>query len=137
MKWKLVNGFLAAMFLVFALVQINDPDPGLWILVYGIVCVACVAAIFNKYSLAIMVPMAGAYLIFSALHVDGMLQWLKSPNRNRLFDNVAKMQYPYIEEAREFLGLLICLAVILYLFYRQRAYARSQRETKPTVVSQN
>jgi hypothetical protein len=34
-----------------------------------------------------------------------------------LFDDVAKMQYPYIEEAREFLGLFICIAVLaLQLF---------------------
>src|SRR5689334_12508586 len=101
MKWKVLNGFLAAMFVVFAAVQVNDPDPGLWILVYGSIAVACVAAIFDKYSIGVMVPMAGGYLILSALHVDGMLQWLGSPNRKMLFDNLAKMQYPYIEEARE------------------------------------
>jgi len=54
------------------------------------------------------------------MHVDGMLEWLGSPNRKLLFDNIAKMQYPYIEEAREFLGLLICIAVLLYFFVRHR-----------------
>ena len=126
MKWKVIDGFLAVLFLLFAAVQINDPDPGLWILVYGAMCVACAAAVFNKFSVGIMVPMAAGYLIMSALHVDGMLTWLRSPNRKMLFDNIAKMQYPYIEEAREFLGLLICLGVLLYLFYRQRAFTRKQ-----------
>jgi hypothetical protein len=127
MKWKIVDGFLALMFFVFGLVQYNDPDPGLWMLVYGAMCGVCIAATFNRFSLGLMIPMAGGYLILSALHVDGMLEWLKSPNRKMLFDDVAKMQYPYIEEAREFLGLLICVVVLLYLFYRQRAYARSVR----------
>jgi hypothetical protein len=135
MKWKILNGFFAVMFVIFAAVQINDPDPGLWILVYGTMAVGCVAAIFDKYSIGIMVPLAGGYLILSALHIDGMFQWLGSPNRNMLFDNIAKMQYPYIEEAREFLGLLICLSVLLYLFYRQRALAKSR--TKSETVPQN
>ena len=120
MTRKITNGFLAAMFLLFAALQYNDPDPGLWMLVYGAMCVACVAAIFNRFSFPLMTVMAGGYLILSALHVDGMLQWLKSPNRKMLFDDVAKMQYPYIEEAREFLGLLICLIALLYLFYLQK-----------------
>jgi hypothetical protein len=34
------------------------------------------------------------------------------------------MQNPYIEEAREFLGLLMCVATLLYLFYRQRAFTK-------------
>lgn len=125
MKLKIFNGFLAALFLVFAALQYNDPDPGLWMLVYGAMAAACVAAIFNSFYLPVMIIMAGGYLILSALHVDGMLNWLKSPNRARIFDEVAKMQYPYIEEAREFLGLLICLMVLLYLFYVQRSVRRS------------
>jgi len=132
MKWKVFDGFLAVLFLVFAVVQINDPDPGLWMLVYGAMFIACAAAVFNKFSVGIMVPMAAGYLILSALHVEGMLMWLRSPNRKMLFDNIAKMQYPYIEEAREFLGLLICIATLLYLFYRQRAYSRSRRSKAVT-----
>ena len=128
MTLKVTNGFLAALFLLFAVLQYNDPDPGLWMLVYGAMSIACATAIFNRFSLPLMTVMAGGYLILSALHVDGMLQWLKSPNRKLLFDDVAKMQYPYIEEAREFLGLLICLIALLYLFYLQkksRAVAKS------------
>ncbi len=124
MTLKIIHGFLAALFLVFAILQYNDPDPGLWMLVYGAMSIACACAIFNLYSMPLMISMAGGYLILSALHVDGMLDWLKSPNRNKIFDDVAKMQYPYIEEAREFLGLLICLLALMYLFYRQWAQGR-------------
>ena len=125
MTKKIVNWALAAMFLLFAAVQYNDPDPGLWILVYGAIAVACAFATFNKFSGALMITMAGGYLILSALLVEGMLEWLKSPNRNRIFDDVAKMQYPYIEEAREFLGLLICLIALMWLFYLQRRRGKS------------
>jgi hypothetical protein len=124
MKLKVLDGFLALLFLTFAIVQYNDPDPGLWMLVYGAMAVVCTASIFHKYYINVMIPMAGGYLILSALHVDGMLTWLGSPNRKLLFDDIAKMQYPYIEEAREFLGLLICIVALLYLFVRHNMHTR-------------
>jgi hypothetical protein len=124
MKWRITDGLLALMFLLFAALQYNDPDPGLWMLVYGSIFGVCLAAAFNRFSLGLMIPMAGGYLILSAMHVEGMLEWLRSPNRKMIFDDLAKMQYPYIEEAREFLGLLMCVATLLYLFYRQRAFTK-------------
>ena len=120
MTLKVLTGFLSLMFLVFAIVQYNDPDPGLWILVYGAMFLACAASVFDRYSSPLMIGMVGGYLVLSALHVEGMLAWLNSSHRKEIFDDVAKMQYPYIEEAREFLGLLICLLVLQYLFYRER-----------------
>jgi hypothetical protein len=39
---------------------------------------------------------------------------LKTDNKALLFDDIAKMQYPYIEQAREFLGLLICIGVLVF-----------------------
>jgi len=120
MTHKIACGFLSLMFLAFAIVQINDPDPGLWILVYGAMCIACAAAVFNRFSSPTMIGMVGGYLVLSALHIDGMMDWLRSSHRKEIFDDVAKMQYAYIEEAREFLGLVICLLVLQYLFYRQR-----------------
>jgi hypothetical protein len=120
MTVKVVNALLALMFFAFAAVQYNDPDPGLWIIIYGAMGVACAAAMFDYYSSPLMIGMVGGYLVLSALHVEGMLAWLNSQHRKEIFDDVAKMQYPYIEEAREFLGLLICLIVLQYLFYRER-----------------
>src|SRR5690349_12140637 len=102
MKLKILDGILGLMFIVFAALQLNDPDPILWVPIYGAMAAVCIASVFDRYSTKLMIPLAGAYLILSAMHVDGMLEWLGSPNRKLLFDNLAKMQYPYIEEAREF-----------------------------------
>jgi hypothetical protein len=114
---KILKITFAALFFVFALVQINDPDPLLWLIVYGIMVVVSVMAVFKKYPVRIMTAMAAGYLILTVMHFDGFTDWLASPDRRLLFDDLAKMQYPYIEEAREFLGLLICLAVLIFYFY--------------------
>lgn len=113
---KILKIFFAVLFLLFALVQINDPDPLLWILVYGAMMVVSIMAIYNRYPTGIMIIMAAGYLIMTVLYFDGFATWLTSPNRALLFDDLAKMQYPYIEEAREFLGLLICIAVLVFYF---------------------
>jgi hypothetical protein len=122
---KILKVILALLFVLFAYVQLNDPDPGLWILVYGLMAVLSVMAYFNKYPVKIMIVMAAGYLVMSIMHFDGMVEWLLSPNRKLLFDDFAKMQYWYIEEAREFLGLLVCLAVIIFYFYQSRREKQS------------
>jgi hypothetical protein len=45
---RIVNFLLAIMFMVFAFVQINDPDPVIWILIYGIMAVFSIMAIFDR-----------------------------------------------------------------------------------------
>jgi hypothetical protein len=117
---KILKIFFGLLFIVFALVQINDPDPLLWILIYGSMVVVSFMAVFHRYPIRFMIAMASGFLIMTILHFDGFAAWLVSSDRYLLFDDLAKMQYPYIEEAREFLGLLICLAVLIFYFYLSR-----------------
>lgn len=114
---KILKISFAVLFLLFAIVQLNDPDPLMWIVVYGAMAVISVMAFYRRYPLGVMTALAAGYLIMTALHFDGFSDWLASPDRRLLFDDLAKMQYPYIEEAREFLGLLICIAVLIFYFY--------------------
>jgi hypothetical protein len=53
------------------------------------------------------------YLIYAAILLPGALVWFQSPDKALLFDDLAKMQNLYIEETREFLGLIICLGVLI------------------------
>jgi hypothetical protein len=117
---KILKIFFAVLFLLFAIVQLNDPDPIVWILVYGAMVVVSMMVAFGRYPVRIMTAMAAGYLILTVMHFDGFTDWLGSPDRRLLFDDLAKMQYPYIEEAREFLGLLICLFVLIFYFYLGR-----------------
>jgi hypothetical protein len=51
--------------------------------------------------------------IYATLLAGGAWQWWQSPDKSLLFDDLAKMQNIYIEETREFLGLIICIASLL------------------------
>ena len=114
---KILKIFFGILFILFAVVQFNDPDPLLWIIVYGSMVVVSVMSVFHRYPLRVMIIMAAGFLIMSVLYFPGFATWFNSSDRYLLFDDLAKMQFPYIEEAREFLGLLICLAVLIFYFY--------------------
>lgn len=121
---KLLFAFFALMFLAFAALQINDPDPILWILIYGVMAVVSVMAMFNYYNRWLLVGLAVFYLIYMIILFPGLAEWLRQDDKSVLFDDVMKMEFPYIEESREFLGLLInqlVLAVCLFRAFRQKA----------------
>ncbi len=118
MARKLLHGLLALTFVAFAFVQVNDPDPLRWIIIYGLTAVACVMAMFQYYPKIFLGVLLILFVVYLVVLFPGMAAWYRSPDRALLFDDVAKMQYPYIEEAREFLGLLICgVTVALYLIF--------------------
>jgi len=126
---RILNTLLALMFMAFAFVQVNDPDPILWILIYGAMAAISVMAIFEFYVSKLMLVLGVGYLAYSALLFPGMKVWYNSSDRALLFDDLAKMQFPYIEEAREFLGLMICLLVLAFYLFRSR-----QRNARGQVV---
>jgi hypothetical protein len=117
---RILNFILATMFLLFALVQINDPDPVIWILIYGIMSVLCVLAAFNFYPRIVIIILGIVYLGYSVYYFPGLRAWFGTEDKSELFDNVAKMEHAYIEESREFLGLMICVAVLLFHYLRAR-----------------
>lgn len=112
------------MFMAFAALQVNDPDPVLWILIYGVMAVVSVMGIFDFYNRRLMIGLAVLFAVYMVILFSGVAEWLRQEDRSVLFDDVMKMQYPYIEESREFLGLLICMFVLaIYLFkaFRRKA----------------
>ncbi len=123
---KIVSSLLAAMFISFAFVQLNDPDPILWIIIYLAMVIVCVLSVFKKYYPILMAVLALGYLIYSILLFPGLLEWLGTENKSLLFDDLAKMQHLYIEESREFLGLVICLAVLGFYWFESRKVTLSK-----------
>jgi hypothetical protein len=123
---KIINFILALIFLLFAFVQINDPDPILWILIYGNMAVLCVLAMFKMRFVYWLGASIIVYSIYATLLVNGAWEWLQSPDRSLLFDDIAKMQYPYIEETREFLGLIICITAAVFHLLSNRKKAITQ-----------
>ena len=122
---RILNFILALMFLAFAFVQINDPDPVVWILIYGVMATLAMMATFQYYPRKFLVAILVLYLaygVYTLIYHPGVLEWLKSENKSDIFDDVKKMENLYIEESREFLGLMICICVLI--FYVVRAFKK-------------
>lgn len=114
---KILHFTLALLFLAFTIVQFNDPDPILWIVIYGSMVAVCTMAAFKMFYPKVMMLQGVLYLIYCGLLWSGVSQWFASDDKGMLFDDLAKMQYPYIEESREFLGLVICLVVLAFYLW--------------------
>ncbi len=109
---RIVRYALAALFVVFALIQLNDPDPLLWVVAYGLTALA-IAAPPASPATTRFAWLAGGVLLalglaaapgFAALLVGGELASLTaemSPDR------------PNVEPAREFLGVVIAGAALI------------------------
>lgn len=109
----------------FVYVQFNDPDPVLWIAIYGSMVVLCTMAAFNRYPKYAHITLLVLFVGYSLSYIPSVLVWLQQEDLTALFDEVAKMEHLYIEESREFLGLMICVTVLIINFLKARKRNRS------------
>ena len=123
---KIVSVLFVLLFSVFAIVQFNDPDPLLWGSLYLLMAGVSAAAFFGKLTNYLVIGLMALCLFMMACLWSGTMQWFNSPERTLIFDDIAKMQNIYIEEAREFLGLSICLIALTYFFISGRKSAVAQ-----------
>jgi hypothetical protein len=97
---KAVSLFFALLFVYFVIVQYNDPDPEVWMPIYGIAVAACLSIYFKKAPhLYVFIIMGLAYFLAA------FQQW--PPQYEGVFWGEMKMRSMNIELARESLGLAI------------------------------
>jgi hypothetical protein len=127
---KFLNIFFTVLFVFSAALQYNDPDPYIWIPIYLYGAIFCWLAFRKKYY-------PGAYLtgiiIFSLYATyyffteDGVLDWIRLHNAENIAETM-KATKPWIEETREFFGLMILvLAMAVNLIYVKRKRASASR----------
>lgn len=97
---------IALLFLVFAYFQLNDPDPWLWILLYGSTGVLWGVSAFRmvpKRLTQIGLVIIGIWFL---LLVPDFIAWVKMGMPT--IANSMKAEAPHIELTREFFGLGLC-----------------------------
>ncbi len=103
---------LAILFVLFAAVQYNDPDPQVWVPIYVVAALAC-GLVYR--GLGQWWWFAGLALVYA---VAAWSQW--PPVFEGLWLNQVGMKTPNVELARESGGLLICAAAMAWLGYSAR-----------------
>lgn len=100
------------LFILFAAFQYNDPDPEVWIPIYGIAAVACFMTFAGIGQWWFYVAMAVIY------SVAALYQW--PPKFEGFLFSEMGMRSMNIERAREAGGLAICAAVMMLLAFLMR-----------------
>jgi hypothetical protein len=127
---KIFNLILAVFFLLFAAVQFNDaPDDILfWVVVYGGIGIISGFAAFNMYNMwSILLGLAA--VVFELFRkFPTFAQWIG----DGMPSIVGEMQAstPHIELAREYLGLLLSLSVLIFHYVR---FAKQRKREEPFV----
>lgn len=112
---KTFNIVFIVLFILFAALQYNDPDPYVWMPIYLYAAFLCYQAIKDRYQPVLYIIGLIVYIAYTAyLFVDktGVLDWAEEHHA----ENIAQSMHaekPWIEETREFGGLLIVIIVLI------------------------
>lgn len=116
---KIINWILALLWLVFAAVQYNDPDPILWILMYSLVALVCAMAAMNKYSKPLIIIGIAASLVWAATLFPAVIDYFSNHESNEILEHMSPDKL-FIEEARECFGLILSALVLLWKFFESK-----------------
>ena len=119
------NLICCLLFVFSAALQYNDPDPYIWIPIYMYGAILCWLAFRNKfYPRAYLVGIA-VYIVYAVglfFWKNGVLDWVTKHNAEDIAATM-KAEKPWIEETREFLGLVILIVVLIANYF----YARRKK----------
>lgn len=113
--WIAVNGVFALMFGFSVVVQLNDPDPLAWVVVYGLATLACILAAAGRGHRALPALVALVALGWAATltpRVVGRVEFLS------MF-GAFEMESVAVEESREMYGLLMVAGWMAVLALRR------------------
>jgi 4-amino-4-deoxy-L-arabinose transferase-like glycosyltransferase len=116
---KILDVFFAVLFVLGAVVQSNDPDPYLWIplyLLFASVPALMLAGKFNR--LLLYLAMASCVLV-AAVSAPGFFEYILHHTNENLMQGMSPDRM-YIEETREFLGMVIVFCILGFYFFRSR-----------------
>jgi hypothetical protein len=116
---KVFNIIFCVLFIVSAGLQYNDPDPYIWIPIYLIGAVISFQAFRVKYYPVFTLLLSALFIIYDLyLFFDkfGVLSWLNEHNAENIAASM-KASAPWIEETREFFGLLILIIVLMINYF--------------------
>ncbi len=110
------NAIVFVVFVLFAAIQLNDPDPLLWVTLYLIV--AAFALLTQLAPKPFLKPTITAYqvmlLVYALFYIPSFVEFLTQPDKIELVGQM-KAESPWIEGTRELFGLLIAVAALGFL----------------------
>jgi hypothetical protein len=120
---RIFNLTWSILFVVFAALQLNDPDPWIWIPLYLLAAGLCGFRFAGKSKPRLersAILIYSIYALFLMFTGDGVLDWFEEHEAENLVQSM-KATKPWIENTREFGGLLIMtLVLMINLFWNRK-----------------
>lgn len=123
---KTVNLILSILFVLFAALQYNDPDPFIWIPIYLFAAFLCWRAYKGIHHRSLYIAALVIYLLYATYLVfdkNGVISWASEHAAESLVHSM-KAEKPWIEETREFGGLVILIAAMAINSFSNRKIVR-------------
>ena len=128
---RIFNIVFIVIFVLFAALQYNDPDPYIWMPIYLYGAVMCFYAAKGRYFPRLLY----AGIVFYSLYAtylfcvnDGVMDWFQRHHGENIASEMKATQ-PWIEQTREFFGLLILIVALIMNLVRRPARVASASST--------
>ena len=120
---KLFNLIFCFIFTGFAVLQYNDPDPYIWVPLYMYTAILCWLAFRGRYFRVAYLAGILVYAVYAGYKFfdeNGVWDWITKHHEENIAATM-KATKPWIEETREFFGLVMLIVVLLInYFYSKR-----------------
>ena len=119
---RIFNLIAAILFVLSAALQYNDPDPYLWMPIYLYGAVLCWLFFRGRYYPRLYLAGIFIYAIYAVylfFAKDGVMDWIQEHQAENIAGSM-KAEKPWIEETREFFGLVILIGVLLVDYFKAR-----------------
>lgn len=103
LAWTAANGLMLLAFVFSVIVQVNDPDPAGWMLIYGAAAVVCAMELARRPRPLLPLGVSLAALIWAGTIAPRVLGKVRFADMFAEFE----MKNLGVEESREMYGLLI------------------------------
>jgi flagellar basal body-associated protein FliL len=138
---KVLNIIFVILFIFSAALQYNDPDPLVWIFIYLYGALLCYLALKRKYNYSLyligLVVYTG-YAIYLLFETNGVLSWANDHDAENIVQSM-KATKPWIEETREFFGLLMLIVALIanMIWLSKNKKAATDQKIKPGTMFEN
>lgn len=112
---KIFNIICIILFVLFAAVQYNDPDPYIWVPIYlfaAWLCFQSIRHVYNRMLYIVGLVLYGLYALYLLFDKSGVIDWITEHHGENIVQSM-KATKPWIEETREFFGLIIVICVLM------------------------
>ncbi len=119
MQHQIFHYSIAVIFVLFALVQLNDSDAVMWVPPYLLVAYLAFRAGSHNYYMLGSAILLIFFIVWMSMYQPHMRDWVADGMPS--ITESMKAESPYIELSREFFGLLLCaLTTTYYLIIAKR-----------------